>query len=263
MFISVADSDKRAVILPAHRLQELGFRLVATEGTAEILARNGIAVEVVNKYSATQESGETNIVDLINAGEIDIVVNTPSGGIGARRRLRDPRGGGRRRQGAVHDDGGARRRRERAAGAARGLPRQEPAGVRRSIGRRARDGAFGERAARRASPSFGPLCVGIDPHAHLLERVGAGCLGRRRCASSGCAWSRPPPAGSASSSRRSSFFERYGSAGFAALEDVLAAARAAGLLVIADAKRGDIGSTMDALRRGLARRRVAARGGCR
>lgn len=81
VFISVADSDKRAVILPAHRLQELGFRLVATEGTAEILARNGITVEVVNKFSATQESGETNIVDLINAGEIDIVVNTPSGGL--------------------------------------------------------------------------------------------------------------------------------------------------------------------------------------
>ena len=79
VFISVADSDKRAVILPAHRLQELGFTLVATEGTAEILARNGIAVQVVNKYSATQESGDTNIVDLINAGEIDIVVNTPSG----------------------------------------------------------------------------------------------------------------------------------------------------------------------------------------
>lgn len=81
VFISVADSDKRAVILPAHRLQELGFRLVATEGTAEILARNGIEVEVVNKFSATQESGETNIVDLINAGDIDIVVNTPSGGL--------------------------------------------------------------------------------------------------------------------------------------------------------------------------------------
>ncbi len=43
-----------------------------------------------------------------------------------------------------------------------------------------------------------------------------------------------------------SFFERYGSAGFAALEDVLAGARAAGLIVIADAKRGDIGTTMDA-----------------
>ncbi|GAA1693489.1 carbamoyl-phosphate synthase large subunit [Microbacterium sediminicola] len=80
VFISVADSDKRAVILPAHRLAELGFTLTATEGTAEILARNGIAVEVVQKYSLTQETGETNIVDLINAGEIDMIVNTPGGG---------------------------------------------------------------------------------------------------------------------------------------------------------------------------------------
>ncbi|WP_426325574.1 carbamoyl-phosphate synthase large subunit [Microbacterium sp. E-13] len=80
VFISVADSDKRAVILPAHRLRELGFDLVATEGTAEILARNGIDVDVVSKYSETHESGGTNIVDLINAGEIDIIVNTPSGG---------------------------------------------------------------------------------------------------------------------------------------------------------------------------------------
>ncbi|WP_125131838.1 carbamoyl-phosphate synthase large subunit [Microbacterium sp. 10M-3C3] len=81
VFISVADADKRAVILPAHRLHELGFSLVATEGTAEILARNGIGVRVVGKYSETQTSGETNIVDLINAGEIDMIVNTPSGGL--------------------------------------------------------------------------------------------------------------------------------------------------------------------------------------
>lgn len=80
VFISVADSDKRAVILPAHRLHQLGFTIVATEGTAEILSRNGIAVTVVEKYSATQESGAKNIVDLINEGAIDIVVNTPSGG---------------------------------------------------------------------------------------------------------------------------------------------------------------------------------------
>lgn len=80
VFISVADSDKRAVILPAHRLQQLGFTIVATEGTAEILSRNGIAVQVVEKFSETQESGAQNIVDLINDGAIDIVVNTPSGG---------------------------------------------------------------------------------------------------------------------------------------------------------------------------------------
>ncbi|MGO2931365.1 carbamoyl-phosphate synthase large subunit [Microbacterium sp.] len=81
VFISVADADKRAVILPAHRLQQLGFTLVATEGTAEILSRNGIAVKVVQKYSETQhEGGGENVVDLINDGKIDIVVNTPSGG---------------------------------------------------------------------------------------------------------------------------------------------------------------------------------------
>jgi carbamoyl-phosphate synthase large subunit len=80
VFISVADSDKREVILPAHRLQQLGFSLVATEGTAEILGRNGISAQVVAKFSETQENGERNIVDLINDGEIDIVVNTPSGG---------------------------------------------------------------------------------------------------------------------------------------------------------------------------------------
>ncbi len=81
VFLSVADDDKRAVILPAHRLQELGFRLVATEGTAEILARNGIRVETVRKFSETQGTSERNVIDLIDAGEIDIVVNTPSGGI--------------------------------------------------------------------------------------------------------------------------------------------------------------------------------------
>ncbi|MDF2047599.1 carbamoyl-phosphate synthase large subunit [Microbacterium sp. Kw_RZR3] len=80
VFISVADADKRAVILPAHRLQELGFSLMATEGTAEILARNGIRVQVVEKYSETQGSDQQNVVDLINAGEIDMIVNTPSGG---------------------------------------------------------------------------------------------------------------------------------------------------------------------------------------
>jgi hypothetical protein len=57
VFLSVADDDKRAVILPAHRLQELGFRLIATEGTAEILARNGIRVDVVSKYPRRRSPG--------------------------------------------------------------------------------------------------------------------------------------------------------------------------------------------------------------
>ncbi|MCC4268281.1 MAG: orotidine-5'-phosphate decarboxylase [Microbacterium sp.] len=91
---------------------------------------------------------------------------------------------------------------------------------------------------------FGPLCVGIDPHASLLESWGldATADGARRFGLrvvEACAGRvgvvKPQVA----------FFERYGSAGFAALEDILAAARSAGLIVIADAKRGDIGTTMD------------------
>ncbi|WP_249521872.1 orotidine-5'-phosphate decarboxylase [Microbacterium sp. ER1] len=101
---------------------------------------------------------------------------------------------------------------------------------------------FGRRA-RAALEAHGPLCVGIDPHAALLAAWGltADAAGVREFglrtveAAAGRVGVVKPQV---------SFFERYGAAGFAALEDVLAAARAAGLLVIADAKRGDIGSTM-------------------
>jgi orotidine-5'-phosphate decarboxylase len=94
----------------------------------------------------------------------------------------------------------------------------------------------------------GPLCVGIDPHEHLLAEWGldASASGVREFglrvvdAAAGRVGIVKPQV---------SFFERWGSAGFAALEDVLAAARAAGLIVIADAKRGDIGTTMDAYAR--------------
>ncbi|MGA0565976.1 carbamoyl-phosphate synthase large subunit [Rathayibacter sp. KR2-224] len=79
VFVSVSDRDKRSIVLPALRLAQQGYRLVATEGTAEVLARNGIAAETVRKYSDAPSGDEPSIVDLINAGEIDIVVNTPSG----------------------------------------------------------------------------------------------------------------------------------------------------------------------------------------
>ncbi len=91
----------------------------------------------------------------------------------------------------------------------------------------------------------GRLCVGIDPHDGLLDvwalprsAEGVREFGLRTVdAVAGRAGIVKPQV---------AFFERYGSAGYAALEAVLAAARAAGLFVIADVKRGDIGSTMDA-----------------
>ncbi len=81
VFVSVADRDKRAIILPVLRLQQLGFEILATIGTAEILGRNGIRATVVRKYSqgGSSPEDEPSIVDLINQERVDVVINTPSG----------------------------------------------------------------------------------------------------------------------------------------------------------------------------------------
>jgi len=103
---------------------------------------------------------------------------------------------------------------------------------------------FGEKIEQ-AFQAYGQLCIGIDPHEAILgawnldfdaeglaefsSRVLEACAGRVGII-------KP----------QVSFFERFGSAGFAVLETLIREARARGILVIADAKRGDIGTTMDA-----------------
>ena len=80
LFVSVADRDKRAVILPVARLAELGFTILATTGTAQVLRRNGIPATGVRKVSEGRGAhGEQTIVELIESGAIDMVVNTPRG----------------------------------------------------------------------------------------------------------------------------------------------------------------------------------------
>ncbi|GAB3167103.1 carbamoyl-phosphate synthase large subunit [Myceligenerans halotolerans] len=80
VFVSVADRDKRHVVFPVKRLAEIGFTVLATAGTATVLRRNGIEAQVVRKYSAGRgPQGEPTIVDLILDGQIDLVVNSPSG----------------------------------------------------------------------------------------------------------------------------------------------------------------------------------------
>ncbi|MFV0426862.1 MAG: carbamoyl-phosphate synthase large subunit [Beutenbergiaceae bacterium] len=84
VFVSVADRDKRSVVLPVSRLRDLGFTILATAGTASVLRRNGIDAAVVRKsHQGRGPAGEPTVVDLINGGEIDMVVNTP-GSKGAR-----------------------------------------------------------------------------------------------------------------------------------------------------------------------------------
>lgn len=102
--------------------------------------------------------------------------------------------------------------------------------------------SFGARL-RAAMDRFGPLCVGIDPHAALLDQWGLAqdADGLR---SFGLAVVDAAAGRAAVVKPQVAFFERFGSRGYAALEDIMAAARDAGLIVLADAKRGDIGSTM-------------------
>jgi carbamoyl-phosphate synthase large subunit len=76
-FLSVRDADKRAVVPVAESLAQLGFRLLATAGTAETLAAAGITVEQVRKV--TEEGTGATVVDLIRRGRCNLVINTPHG----------------------------------------------------------------------------------------------------------------------------------------------------------------------------------------
>jgi len=77
VFLSVKNRDKRAVLQVAKRLAEMGFSLVATAGTAKLLMRQGMTVELVHKVN---ESLRPNIVDLMKRNEIALVFNTPEDG---------------------------------------------------------------------------------------------------------------------------------------------------------------------------------------
>jgi carbamoyl-phosphate synthase large subunit len=107
LFVSIANRDKRAMIFPVKRLYDLGFEILATEGTAEVLRRNGVPSTVVLKWSQRQGGDRTTIVDRIHAGEVDLIVNTPWGN-----------GGNNAESGAVRLDGYE----IRTAAVTRGIP---------------------------------------------------------------------------------------------------------------------------------------------
>jgi carbamoyl-phosphate synthase large subunit len=80
VFISLADKDKKYGIAPAQGLAALGFRLLATDGTASYLAEHGVSTVVVRKNSqGSGPMGEKTIVEMLNAGDINLVINTPVG----------------------------------------------------------------------------------------------------------------------------------------------------------------------------------------
>jgi carbamoyl-phosphate synthase large subunit len=75
VFISVKNKDKRAVVFIAKRLEELGFRLIATQGTARVLQRYGVHATSVKKI----HEGRPNVLDWLKNGEVHLIINTPSG----------------------------------------------------------------------------------------------------------------------------------------------------------------------------------------
>ena len=82
-FVSVANRDKRSMIFPVKRLADLGFEIWATQGTAEVLRRNGVRAKIVRKHGdGPGPDGEPTVVTQILAGEVDLIVNTPFGSPG-------------------------------------------------------------------------------------------------------------------------------------------------------------------------------------
>ena len=78
VFVSLANRDKRSAVFPVKRLADLGFEILATDGTAQVLRRNGVPARAVRKLS----QGAGNCVEMIQSGEIDMVINTPAGAPG-------------------------------------------------------------------------------------------------------------------------------------------------------------------------------------
>ncbi len=75
VFISMAAAHKQAIVEPARRLKALGFNLIATSGTAEVLSKHNVDVRVIRKV----QEGRPNLLDAMANGEVQFIFNTPSG----------------------------------------------------------------------------------------------------------------------------------------------------------------------------------------
>ncbi len=79
-YVSIANRDKRHAIFPVKRLADLGFKIAASEGTAQVLRRNGVEVEVYRKaHQGTGADGRKTVIEAIMDGEVDLIFNTPQG----------------------------------------------------------------------------------------------------------------------------------------------------------------------------------------
>ena len=80
VFVSLSDRDKSAALEPVRELLRLGFQVITTAGTHQFFSSNGLNSEIVRKHSEGKgPNGEPTSVDLINSGEVNLVINTPLG----------------------------------------------------------------------------------------------------------------------------------------------------------------------------------------
>ncbi len=77
VLVTIADRDKNDIIAPARRFRDMGFRIIASQGTRRFLAQNGIDADLIWKM----HEGRPHIVDAIKSGEIQLIINTPHGKI--------------------------------------------------------------------------------------------------------------------------------------------------------------------------------------
>jgi len=75
LFVSVKDSDKESLIPIVKDFSDLGFKIYSTDGTATLLKKEGLEVHRLNKIA----QGRPNVVDMIKNGEMQFIINTPSG----------------------------------------------------------------------------------------------------------------------------------------------------------------------------------------
>ena len=246
VFVSVANRDKRSLVFPVKRLADLGFRVLATEGTAEMLRRNGIPCDEVRKHFEPPGEGRPGLsaVDAIRAGDVDMVINTPYGNSGPRI------DGYEIRSAAVAMNIPCVTTVQGASAAVQGIE----AGIRGDIGVMSLQELHSalepaDRAGFRSR--LADAVAGAGRSAWVSIRIPSCCAAwGLSLTPTGCARSATMCveafAGFAVVKPQVAFFEAYGAAGYTVLEWTIAALRDAGVLVLADAKRGDIGSTMAA-----------------
>ena len=249
--MSVANRDKRHMIFPVKRLADLGFEILATSGTAVVLARNGVNATVIRKLSEEPLAGQSRstIVEKIHAQDVQLIINTPHGVTSGG----SPRIDGYEiRTAAVAEGIPCITTVQGLAAAVQGIEAliEGSIGVTslQDWGKLVTEARGLLMSLRFPRPAVAMQAYGPAVRRHRPARRAARAVGAARRRSRGSTGS-PRICVEAFAGQvafvkpQSAFFERFGARGVVVLERTIEDLRHTGSLVILDVKRGDIGST--------------------